>query len=98
MATLRTKAKEYIPSTTKNIADLKSVNTEIDIKHKVVNKDTPKMFEYDYIEVDKTEYRVPISVIKQLKAQLAVKPSSVKFKVTKEGSGMDTEYFVTMLD
>jgi len=98
MATLRTSAKEYKAPTTKNICELKSVNTEMDIKHKVVNAGTEKEFEYDFIVVEKEEYRVPVSVLKQLQAQLQAKPSSVKFKVTKKGEGLKTEYFVVMLD
>lgn len=96
--TLRTSAKAYEPMTTKNIADLKQVSTEIDVQHKIVNKDTPEMFEYDYIVVNKEEYRVPKVVLKQLKAQLEVKASSTKFKVTKTGTGLNTEYVVIMLD
>ena len=98
MATLRTSATAYEPMVTKNIAELKQVSTEIDIQHKVVNKDTPEMFEYDYIVVAKEEYRVPKVVLKQLKAQLEVKSSSTKFKVTKTGTGLNTEYVVIMLD
>jgi hypothetical protein len=41
---------------------------------------------------------MPKTVLKQLKAQLKERPSAVKFKVTKEGENMSTEYFVHLLD
>jgi hypothetical protein len=98
MTTIRSAAKGYVSPETKSICDLPKVSTEIDIQHKIVNKDTPDQFEYDFIVVGKQEYRVPKVVLKQLKAQLEAKPSSVAFKVTKKGEGMKTEYFVIMLD
>lgn len=97
MTTLRETAKKYEVPKTMNISDLKSVSTELDIQHKVVNKGTPDAFEYDYIVVSGTEYRVPKTVIKQLKQHLSVKPNAVSFKVLKDGTGMNTEYTVVLL-
>jgi hypothetical protein len=97
MATIREQAKAYESPMTKNICDLQKVSTEIDINHKVVNKGTPDMFEYDYIVVSNIEYRVPKTVIKQIKQQLTVNPNAVAFKVLKDGTGMNTEYTVVLL-
>jgi len=98
MATIREQAKDYISPTTKNISDLKEVSTEMDIKSKIVNEGTEDEFSYDYIIVDEIEYRVPKSVLKQLKVQLENKPECVKFRVSKSGEGLKTEYNVIMLD
>ena len=99
MVSIREQAKEYKVSETLNIVDLDSVNTEMDLLTKdITNEDPEKCFSYDYIVVDEIEYRVPKTVIKQLKAQLEAKPESVSFKVTKSGKGLGTEYSVIMLD
>jgi len=99
MATIREQAKETVSLETKNIVDLKEVSTEMDILHKEVPNDDPeKSFSYDYIVVDTEEYRVPKTVLLQLKAQLESKKDSTKFKVTKSGEGKKTSYTVIMLD
>ena len=99
MVSIREEAKDYVSIETKNICELHEVSTELDIKSKHVdNVDPDKAFDYFYIIVEEVEYRVPKSVIKQLKAQLEAKPSSVLFKVTRSGEGMKTEYNVIMLD
>jgi protein-L-isoaspartate O-methyltransferase len=97
MGTVRDAAKKYESPKTLNIADLQKVSTEADIEHKTVNKGTPEEFSYDYIVVSGQEYRVPKTVIKQLKQHLSVKPSAVAFKVLKDGTGMNTEYTVVLL-
>jgi hypothetical protein len=94
MASLKETAKAYVPPQTKNIADLDIVQTTLDLKTKVVNEGTPEEFSYDYIVVDEIEYRVPKSVIKQLKAQLEANPSLEAFQVTYEGEGLNREYTV----
>jgi len=97
MTTIRENAMAYEPKETKNIADLEKVNTELELKHKIVNEGTPEQFEYDYTEVDGVEYRVPLSVQKQLKTHLEEKPDATEFKVKKTGTGMSTEYTVMLL-
>jgi hypothetical protein len=97
MATMREEAMKYESPKTLNIADLPKVSTEVDIKHRVVNKGTPDEFEYDYIESSGKEYRVPKCVKKQLRQHLTHKPSAVSFKVLKDGSGLSTEYTVVLL-
>ena len=97
MSTLREEAQAYEPKETKNIADLDKVNTELDIKDKTVNEGQKDEFSYRYIVVDDVEYRVPTSVLKQLKAQLEAKPDATEFKVNKTGEGLKTEYTVILL-
>lgn len=93
MASLRDTAKDFIPKQTKNIADLDIVSIEQEIFHdgKGIDNDD-KEFSYSYIVVNKEEYRVPNSVIGQLKDLLSENPNLVKFKVKKSGEGLKTRY------
>jgi hypothetical protein len=98
MTTLRQAAKKYEPKTTLNVSDLKEVSTENDIMTKSFTKNDGEMVSYQAIEVDGQEYRMPISVIKQLKEMIDEKPNMTKFKVKKSGTGMSTKYTVIPLD
>jgi len=97
MTTIRESAKNYVPPVTENIADLEKVSTEIDIQTKTVHEGESDEFSYDYIVVEEKEYRVPASVLKQLKTQLEQKPETTEFKVIKEGEGLKTTYTVVLL-
>ena len=94
MTTLKQEAMAYEPKETKNIVELEKVPVDIDIKSKTVNEGEDNEFSYKYIDVDDEEYRVPTSVLKQMK-QLIANDESVEFiAVSKTGSGLKTEYFV----
>jgi len=97
MATLREVSQAHKPQTTKNIADLDKVNTELELKEKTVNEGTADEFSYSYIVQDGQEYRVPVSVIKQLKDHIESKPDMTEFKVKKQGEGLNTQYTVIPL-
>lgn len=97
MATVREQAREYKPATTKNVSELDRVDVMWDIKEKVVNEGEPGEFRYLYLTVGGEEYRVPISVIKQLQQQLESNPGLKYFKVKKLGEGKKTEYTVLPL-
>jgi hypothetical protein len=97
-------AKDYEPmSTTKNIADLPEVSTDIEIEEdsfdctdKITGK--PKTVTQKIITVGKETYRVPVSVVQQLKVLLEDNPNLKKFKVKKTGVGKDdTRYQVIPL-
>jgi len=97
-------AKDFEPATkTKNIADLKEVSTEIDLiddEFEVTDKLTKlvKKVKQKVIVVDGEKYRVPSSVIAQLKVILEDNPNCKKFKVKKSGTTMDdTRYQVIPL-
>lgn len=57
-----------------------------------------KIFSYKYITVNETDYRVPNSVLDQMKSFLESKPNITKFKVIKKGSGLNTQYQVLPLN
>jgi len=94
MVTLRDFAKAYTPPQTKNIADLEEVNVDVDIKAAVGKDGEGEDFSYSYIEVNGEKYRVPNSVVAQLKDVIETRPELKKFKVKKSGAGMQTRYSV----
>lgn len=98
MTSIKEEAKNYISKQVKNVADLKSVPVDLAL-FKGKGKDNNNVeFTYNYIEVDGEEYRLPDKVLKDLKAILDKKPSLKNFSVTKQGSGLNTNYTVIPLD
>ena len=97
MTTLKESAQAYKPQQTKNITELEEVSVNIDIEEVEYTDNEGKAFTINQIEIDGEKYRVPTSVIKQLKAQLEGNPKLEKFKVNRSGQGMQTEYTVIPL-
>ena len=102
MSNISEAAISYEPPKTKNITDLEDVPTDIEITeetHTKTNEDgAEEEFTIKVVEVEGEKYRVPISVLKNLKAILEEKPNLKTFKVKKSGSGMNTAYTVIPLD
>lgn len=94
MGTLKENAVAYTPKQTRNISELDSVDVNLAVLQGQGKDTEGKPFFYSYIEQNGEEYRVPDSVISELKEILKIKPDLVKFKVTKTGSGMATRYRV----
>lgn len=104
MTKLNDYAKDFEPaSKTKNIADLKEVATDIELiddEFTIIDKVTKqeKTVKQKVIIVDGDQFRVPNSVIGQLKVILEDNPNCKKFKVKKSGTTMDdTRYMVIPL-
>ena len=95
---LRDAAKEYEPMETVNISVLGSVSTEMLIEDRTGTNSEGKEFKYKVTVIDGKEYRVPLTVLKELKAHLEARETMTKFKVSKKGEGMNTEYTVIPLD
>lgn len=90
-------AKAYEPQKMKLISDLDSVKTDIEF-HTEIRQDRKKEnYTVNFVMVDGEEYRVPISVIEQLKGIITEKPDLETFKVSKTGQGMATKYQVIPL-
>jgi len=90
------------PSTTKNISDLNSVSTDLDLiddEFEFTDKVTGevKKVQQKVIVVEGEQYRVPNSVIGQLKIILEDNKELKKFKVKKSGTGLDTRYMLIPL-
>ena len=97
-------AKGYEPiATTKNIADLKEVSTDLELEDdefEFTDKVTKqaKVVKQKVVVVNGESYRVPVSVIQQLKVILEDNPTLKKFKVKRSGlTKDDTRYQVIPL-
>lgn len=94
MTNIKEEALAYESQRTQNIVDLEIVPADIEIHDGSGHDGDGKEFFYKYILVEGTEYRVPNSVLQNLKAILESNPKLTKFKVTKAGEGMNTKYTV----
>ena len=95
MKTLKEYAKEYIPQQTKNICELKRVSVDVILNEEQhINKDTNEEFTIKFITINGEKYRVPGSVIGDLKGILKKQPNINFVSVTKTGTGMSTRYQV----
>jgi len=102
MATISEYAKDYIQtSATKNIADLEEVSTDLELlddSFEFTKDGDTKTVEQKVILVDDEQYRVPKSVIQQIKVLMEDNPDLKKFKVKKSGTTKDdTRYQVIPL-
>jgi len=98
MGSLKEEAMAYEPKTTLNIADLSEVPVDITILEAEGIDKEGKTFKYKYAELNGKEYRVPVSVLEELKKIIKLKPTVTKIKVNKSGSGLCTRYEVEALD
>ena len=98
MPTIKESAQKYEPKGMKNIADLEEVSTDINITEdeERTNQDGEKYY-VSYIIIEGEEYRVPASVLEQLKTILEAKPDQQTFRVMKKGEGKGTKYTVVAL-
>ncbi len=90
-------AQAYEPQKMKLISDLESVKSTIEFKTETRKDRENKDYLINFIVIDGVEYRIPISVIEQLKVVLESKPELESFKVSKTGEGMATKYQVIPL-
>lgn len=99
MANLKDTAKAYVPPQTKNIADLEVVNIETAIIEPRKGKnEAGEAFDFNVAVIGDEEYRVPNTVLKDIKAILSAKPGIKTIRVLKKGTGMGTSYTVVPLD
>jgi predicted nucleic acid-binding protein len=97
MQTLKDFAKDFVPTQMKNVADLEMVKTEIEIHEEVRKNRDNEDYKVMFVVVEGDEYRVPQSVVEQLRTLLESKPDLKMFKVIKTGQGMGTKYQVIPL-
>ena len=102
MANLSEAAKSYeSTSKTKNIADLEKVSTELELVNDTFEYEKNgemRTVQQQIIEVEGEKYRVPVTVIQQLKVILEDNPDLKNFKVKKSGTTKDdTRYQVIPL-
>ena len=98
MGSIKDNAKAYEPPTTKNISELDKVSVDLVIEEKEFERKDETKFKVNVIVVEGEDYRIPTSVLKNLKAILEEKPELKFFKVKKTGEGLKTEYTVITLE
>jgi len=99
MASIGEEADKYEPPKTKNIADLEAVSVKQELMTRKFKEGTADEFSVEVIVIDGEDYRVPNSVLKQLKVFREEKPKMTTFKVKREGTTIhDTTYTVIPLD
>jgi len=96
--TLREESQGYEPQTTKNIAELEAVSLDMVTEDKKGKTKEGKEFDYKVIVVNNIEYRVPASVLGDIKAIISAKPTLKTVRVIRKGTGMNTEYTVIPLE
>ncbi len=100
MAKIGDYARDYVPTaTTKNIAELQSVSTDlelIDDEFEFTKNGETKIVKQKVIVVENEQYRVPVTVIQQLKVIMEDNPALKKFKVKKSGTTKDDTRYVVI--
>lgn len=97
MTTFREQAQAYEPPQTKNIADLKVVPIDVPMTERTFKQGTPDEFTAKIITIDGEDYRVPGSVLYDIKAIIEEDPKVEFVKVKKSGLGQQTRYTVIPL-
>jgi len=99
MTTIGEFAKDFVAPTTKNISELKEVEIGLPMEDREGTDRHGNTFKYKVIIVEGEDYRVPSSVIGNLKVILDKKPTLKKFSVARQGTTKDdTKYTVIPLE
>lgn len=94
MASLKEEAETYVAKKTKNIADLDIVPVNLDVFEETGTDKEGKEFTYKYVLWEGENYRVPNTVLDDLKTMVKENPKLEFIKVIKEGEGLGTRYKV----
>lgn len=98
MPSLKETAKDYEPKRTLNVVDLDRVDLSLPIEERTGTDNSGKAFDYHVLVVNEQEYRVPNTVLEEIKKILKLKPEAKFVKVTKKGTGLNTTYSVEFLE
>lgn len=95
MATLKEVAEQHeIKTLAKNIADIEKVPILVDVREETFTDKEGKEFSINVATIEGEDYRVPNSVLAQVKGLLEEKPDMEFFKVKKKGESLNTTYQV----
>ena len=94
MTTLKETAEAYEQKLTLNVSELPKVPVSIELLDGKGKDSEGVEFTYKYTEIEGKQYRVPGTVIGQLKAILVKMPNIEFITVMKTGAGMSTRYQV----
>jgi hypothetical protein len=96
--TIKDSAINYKPKTAKNISELKAVSVNLILQEEIGRDQDGIEYSFHYILVENEKYRIPDTVLKDLKQILEKKPSLKTFSVSRSGEGRNTKYTVIPLD
>ena len=94
MPTLKESAKAYEPPQTLNVADLDFISVDVEVTTEKHQDKEGKEFEVNVCEVEGKKYRIPNSVLEQLKMILGKFDDTKYVTVGKTGTGLATKYTV----
>jgi hypothetical protein len=94
MTTLKEEAQACEPKRTLNIADLDRVDISLPVEDRVGTDKDGKEFRYKVMVENGIDYRVPFTVLEEIKKMLTLKSDLTHVKVTQSGSGLNTRYSV----
>jgi hypothetical protein len=97
MATLKETAKTFEATQMRNIAELQEISVDLEMKEKTFKDKDGKEYMVHFVTVDGEDYRVPMTVVSQLKVLIEKKPKMTHFAVAKSGAGLATKYQVVPL-
>lgn len=97
MSSFKETAQEYIPKQTLNIVDLDKVDLSLPIEDRIGKDLEGKEFSYKVLVANEQEYRVPNSVLEEVKKILELKPDVKFIRAVKQGSGLNTRYSVKVI-
>ncbi len=98
MTSLKETAQEYTPKRTLNVTDLDKVDLSFNVEDRNGTNSEGKDFSYKVIVVNSQEYRVPATVLEEIKKIVKIKPEAKFVKVTSTGSGLNTSYSVDLVE
>lgn len=96
--TIKTASEGYEAKVTDVISVLDKVSVNLLIREETFTDNEGKEFTVNLVNIDEKDFRVPNTVLKQLKLQLEENPKLSFFKVKKEGEGLNTSYTVIPLN
>ena len=80
-----------------DITEVEEISVDCEITEQEFTKKDGEVFKIYVITVNNKPYRLPVSVLGQLKIQLEENPKVKTFKVIKKGKGLATEYVVVIV-
>lgn len=96
--TLKQESQDYEVKRTLNIADLDKVDLSFPVEDRTgTNKDNEE-FSYKVMVANEQEYRVPNTVLEEIKKILKLRPDAKFVRVSKKGTGMATSYDVDFVE
>jgi hypothetical protein len=98
MSSLKEEASAYEQKRTLNIVDLDKVDLSYPVEDRTGTDKEGKAFNYKVIVINSQEYRVPNTVLEEIKKILKLKPETKFVKVTKKGTGLNTSYAVEYVE